>query len=513
MEFATSLTTGRTYEAFKVSYSQVKTLKLLCPVCKEKVFKRVRRIPHETHMFAHHKGGSPDCELYFPASFDRSLTTTGFSVSRGQTFEQFIRDIDADLRNLLITAQIIPERGIDERVLRLIAALVAKEARNLIPSFRVVESTLETVLNNLNEPFGYQHERKLAALIFEFYTKDRARFIDSLFYQWLLYCIYLKDDKADINFLLKRLIQDHPSVKNFFSVFAGTMLGGLTLLYSDINIKKFVHPAIPPFGESLNEQINFIARTAAIKAPSGLTLEISTRRTRGVFSDHPSAPEMILLPFGKFVMGSQKGNESPQHTVQIPYALAVGKYPITFDQWDACVRDGGTRYKPNDEGWGRGNRPVINVSWDDIQPYLRWLRKVTGKTYRLLSEAEWEYAARVGRRNAYSYGSSQNKLDRYAWFSENSGKNTHPVGEKLPNGFGLYDMHGNVWEWTEDCYNQNYSGAPTDGSAWTTGDCSQRVLRGGSWLNFPEYLSSAYRSKQPASNRYFTYGFRVARAD
>ena len=126
----------------------------------------------------------------------------------------------------------------------------------------------------------------------------------------------------------------------------------------------------------------------------------------------PFLPEMITLPRGQFVMGSGNGDEKPQHTVQIDYALAVGKYPVTFDQWDACVKDGGTTHKPDDEGWGRGSRPVINVSWNDIQLYLRWLSKVTGKTYRLLSEAEWEYAARAGSQSTYSFGDDERELGR-----------------------------------------------------------------------------------------------------
>ena len=189
----------------------------------------------------------------------------------------------------------------------------------------------------------------------------------------------------------------------------------------------------------------------------------------------------------------------------------MGKYPVTFDQWNACVKDGGTTYEPDDDGRGRGSRPVINVSWDDIQPYLRWLSKVTGKPYRLLSEAEWEYAARAGSQTAYSFGDDEKELGRYAWFGENSHWVTHPVGEKLPNAFGLYDMHGNVWEWTQDCWNMNYNGAPTDGSAWTRGDCSLRVVRGGAWNGSPRFLRAAYRLRVTAASRDNSGGFRVAR--
>ena len=258
------------------------------------------------------------------------------------------------------------------------------------------------------------------------------------------------------------------------------MLAGLALYYSDEDLSLFAEEFSIQMDDILSIDIDEIA--SGHGEPSV------------VFRDHSNAPEMIVLPRGQFVMGSSQGvvehnkDESPQHTIQIPSGLAVGRYPVTFNEWYACVKDGGTKHKPDDAGWGRGRRPVINVSWYDIQLYLRWLSKVTGKTYRLLSEAEWEYAARAGSQTAYSFGDDEKELDRYAWFDHNSGVKTHPVGEKLPNAFGLHDMHGNVWELTQDCWNENYNGAPTDGSAWTRGDCSLRVVRGGSWVIDPQYL-------------------------
>ena len=230
-------------------------------------------------------------------------------------------------------------------------------------------------------------------------------------------------------------------------------------------------------------------------------------------------PEMVTLPKGQFVMGSPNDEVGrsqhvvPQHMVHIDYEFAVGKYPVTFDQWDLCVKDGGTKYSPSDNGWGRGSRPVINVSWDDIQLYLSWLSNITGNTYRFLSEAEWEYAARAGSQTTYSFGDDEKELGRYAWLDENSGRKNHPVGEKLPNAFGLYDMYGNVYEWTQDCWHENYKNAPTDGSVWTTGDCSQRVVRGGSWIPYPQYLSADFRYGYSTAFRSGYFGFRVARTD
>ncbi len=264
--------------------------------------------------------------------------------------------------------------------------------------------------------------------------------------------------------------------------------------------------------KELNEAVRVLGR-AASSVLHRIAKDFKTSRYLSQF------PQMVTLPKGQFVMGSpheevkRSLNNVPQHMVRIDYELAVGKYPVTFHQWDVCVKDGGTKYIPSDNGWGRGNSPVINVSWDDIQLYLRWLSKVTGKTYRLLSEAEWEYAARAGSQTTYSFGDDEKELGRYAWFDENSGGKTHPVGEKLPNSFGLYDMHGNVFEWTQDCWNGSYNGAPNDGSAWTAGNCSLRVVRGGSWFYIPQSLRSAFRNWNSSASRVTINGFRVARAD
>ena len=212
-------------------------------------------------------------------------------------------------------------------------------------------------------------------------------------------------------------------------------------------------------------------------------------RPRDGFRECKDCPEMIVVPAGRFTMGSpeSEGDESehPQHTVTIATPFAVAKFELSFDEWDACAAHGDCAQHVSDSGWGRGRRPAINVSWNDAQTYVKWLSRITGKPYRLLSEAEYEYAARAGAETKYPWG-DEIKLDGKAMAncdgcgSQWDGKKTAPVGSFAPNGFGLYDMVGNVWEWTEDCWNDNYEGAPADGSARTSGDCIRRVVRGGS---------------------------------
>jgi formylglycine-generating enzyme required for sulfatase activity len=229
-------------------------------------------------------------------------------------------------------------------------------------------------------------------------------------------------------------------------------------------------------------------------------------------------PEMVVIPAGSFTMGAASDHTQPLHTVTFPKPFAVSKYELTFADWDACVAGGGcNRYKPNDEGWGRGQRPVINVTWDDARRYVRWLSRVTGKTYRLLSEAEYEYAARAGTQTVHSWGDNI-KLSGMAMADCNGcrSKWDHwgpaPVGSAAPNRFGLYDMVGKVWEWTEDCVHSNYDGAPVDGSPWIAGgDCKARIIRGGFWNGTPDALRSAQRGKKPRDVRGGRLGFRVAR--
>ena len=244
-------------------------------------------------------------------------------------------------------------------------------------------------------------------------------------------------------------------------------------------------------------------------------------KPKDTFKECAHCPEMTVVPAGSFTMGSPTSepghsvDENPQHTVTIARPFAVGRFSVTFDEWDACVAEGGCNgYKPSDEGWGRGRRPVINVSWDDAKAYVAWLSKKTGKPYRLLSGAEYEYATRAGTQTAYPWGDAigTNNANCHACGSQWDARQTAPVGSFPPNRFGLYDMVGNIREWTEDCYHDRYIGAPTDGSAWIEGaDCTRRVVRSGSWLLAPAFLRSAYRYWFTPDYRLNYLGFRVAR--
>ena len=237
-----------------------------------------------------------------------------------------------------------------------------------------------------------------------------------------------------------------------------------------------------------------------------------------VGSDCQECPDMVVVPAGSFMMGSpsheqgRNDSEGPVHEVRISAPFAAGRYEVTFAEWDACSAAGGCGHRPDDRGRGRGDRPVIYVTWEDAKGYARWLSRRTGKEYRLLSEAEWEYAARAGTETAYSWGDAigVNLANCDGCGSQWDFSKTAPVGSFGANAWGLHDMHGNVWEWTEDCWNGSYRGAPSEGSAWLGGDCARRVLRGGSWYSKPANLRAAYRVRSITGIRDIL-GFRVAR--
>ena len=230
-------------------------------------------------------------------------------------------------------------------------------------------------------------------------------------------------------------------------------------------------------------------------------------------------PVMVVIPAGSFRMGCLNDDggcyldEFPVHTVNVP-RFALAKYELTFQQWDACVDAGGCSYRAHDRGWGRGDRPVIRLNHAHAQSYVSWLSEQTGENYRLPSESEWEYAARAGTETQYDWGNEigVNRANCTECGSPWDHSRTAPVGSFAANPWGLFDMHGNVWEWTADCDNLSYTGAPSDGSAWTTGRCTMRVLRGGAWDSHPDFIRARYRGSADVSLTTDVIGLRVARA-
>ena len=246
-----------------------------------------------------------------------------------------------------------------------------------------------------------------------------------------------------------------------------------------------------------------------LSPPSGVLYPVPVGQA---FRDCTDCPELMVIPAGRFIMGSPAGEQTfgdyPQHEVAVRSPLAVGKYEVTFSEWDVCVAANGCAQRPSDEGWGRGRRPVIRVTWRDAQQYVTWLSNLTGQRYRLLTEAEWEYAARAGTTEAYAFGASI--APQQANFGLNIGR-TQEVGSYPANRFGLHDMHGNVLEWVEDVYRDSYVGAPRDASLAVSSGRTSRVLRGGSWLSPLGDLRSARRHWQEPGQQFHTDGFRVAR--
>ena len=256
------------------------------------------------------------------------------------------------------------------------------------------------------------------------------------------------------------------------------------------------------------------ARVAEAQTPSSAPAPGTT------FRDCSECPEMVVVPAGKFMMGSEVGDddEKPVHEVVIAKPFAVGKFEVTFDEYDACAADGGcTMHKhPSDAGWGRGRHPVIAMPWMWVGGYLEWLSQKTGKHYRLLTEAEWEYAARAGTTTKYAFGDTiTHDQANFSAGKQGQGR-TVEVGSYPPNAWGLYDMHGNVWEWVEDCYEVSYEyngkKTPADGSAYVYFNCPTRVARGGSWDYEANEIRSATRYAVKPTYGLDEIGFRVARS-
>ncbi len=285
-----------------------------------------------------------------------------------------------------------------------------------------------------------------------------------------------------------------------------------------------------PDNDAMENLLAAIARGKEELALTGvmqeaLPAEISAQAYLGnFFKECPSCPDMAALPTGRFRMGAplsepaRHSAEGPLTEIIIASRFAIGTREITFAQWDACVADGGCRsYRPSDQGWGRSDRPVINVSFEDAQAYVTWLSRKTGERYRLPTEAEWEYAARAGATGPLGIGAAlspdlANYNAEYAYLGKKGAfrKQTTPAASFAPNDFGLFDMHGNVWEWTQDCWADSHAGASRDGSA-RGGNCSRHVLKGGAWNTGGWRLRSAHRIGKDKTAREFDNGFRVVR--
>jgi formylglycine-generating enzyme required for sulfatase activity len=230
------------------------------------------------------------------------------------------------------------------------------------------------------------------------------------------------------------------------------------------------------------------------------------------FRDCPDCGELVVVPAGSFDMGSTSEFEDPVHRVTIAKPFAIGRREVTFTEWDSCAASGGCKTRLDDRGWGRGNRPALGVTWQEAKQFVSWLSKKTGQRYRLPSEAEWEYAARGGTTTSYWWGADIGSGQANCReCGTGQPQQTLPTGSYKPNPFGLYDTAGNLAEWVEDCWNDDYQGAPNDGSAWTAGQCRLRVLRGGAFDSQARYLRSASRFRYDTNVRFFANGFRVLR--
>jgi formylglycine-generating enzyme required for sulfatase activity len=283
--------------------------------------------------------------------------------------------------------------------------------------------------------------------------------------------------------------------------------------------EQFATPALAG-GETDKEGVGRLVAVLAerlAEAPVGPRYLEAGTTFRDPLKGGGEGPQMVVIPAGSFVMGSPESepgrgpDEGPQHEVRIAEPFALGVCAVTFNDYDRFC-EATDRPEVPDQRWGRGGRPVINVTWDDAQAYCAWLTEQTGRAYRLPSEAEWEYACRAGTTTAFHTGDSLNRRQaKYTdglWGPFSSGE-TEPVGSFPANGFRLRDMHGNVMEWCQDAWHGNYQGAPTDGSAWEAGGEGARVMRGGAWNVPQKYSRSANRQNSAPGSRLKTVGFRV----
>lgn len=262
--------------------------------------------------------------------------------------------------------------------------------------------------------------------------------------------------------------------------------------------------------KSKQEEIRAQEASAAAAKRTAMRRVAATARQSKVIKDCDDCPEMLEIPAGKFERGStsEANNQKPAHTVNISNAFALAETEVTQGQWRAVMGN-----NPSNFLYCGADCPVENVSWDDAQEFVRKLSQKTGKAYRLPSEAEWEYACRAGGIHTYC---GSDDIDNVAWYEGNGGGMSHPVASKQANAWGLYDMSGNAWEWTQDCWNDSYAGGPLDGSAWQSGNCTRRVMRGGSWKWISKGSVAGIRFHSDPSGRNFgvgvgSFGFRPAR--
>ncbi len=319
-----------------------------------------------------------------------------------------------------------------------------------------------------------------------------------------------------------------PSTRSFFRVIFVVAVGAIQLFPNSALAQTYQQT---PFAAHASPLRALDGNFPSVRRPTPLShMEELALRPMDHFKECKTCPEMVVVPAGRFAMGSPESevgstaDERPQHSVTFAKPFAVGRFAVTFDEWEACIAAGSCRYRPSDQGWGRASRPVIDIIWDDAKDYVWWLSKTTGKPYRLLSEAEREYITRAGTTTAFWWGTS------YALAQANYNRNsshpnaariidahptvvskTVPVNSYAANPWGLYQVHGNVEEWVEDCWHDTYAGAPSDGTAWIDENCSGHVLRGGSFGVSPHSLRSAARSWSQAPNRLVYMSVRVAR--
>jgi formylglycine-generating enzyme required for sulfatase activity len=276
--------------------------------------------------------------------------------------------------------------------------------------------------------------------------------------------------------------------------------------------------SLPP-ASSISSMKNGLLLEARLPQPLSRNEDAALRPTDH-FKECEFCPEMIVVPAGQFTMGANENepgstpDERPQHEVSFVQSFSVGRFAVTFDEWEACVAAIGCSYRPSDQNWGRGKQPVINILWSDAKEYVGWLSRKTGRSYRLLSEAEREYVTRAGTSSAYWWADEFAPLQANSDYPTGHSKPkiaTVPVDSFAPNPWGFFQVHGNVYDWVEDCGNDSYENAPSDGSAWMNGNCEVHMLRGGAFSRRPETLRSAARLWSGGTNRMIYMSVRVAR--